>query len=130
LRENDIILHILSNESLTSKKILGIDNTKAYLRKDQTKLTGNETLRKTVKIPKAIKECESLTYETEGSIFLTGGRPNVNELKILANVFAKRIANVHVKPCHICECEGHNSGTAYLTCVSCENLPFKDIEVS
>lgn len=93
-------------------------------------MTGDEKLRKQVKIPKAITQCESLTFETEGSIFSTAGKSNQNDLKTLINVFAKRISNVHVKPCHICECEGHNSGTAYLSCVSCENLPFKDIDVS
>lgn len=130
LRENDIILHILTTDAFNFKKIYGIDHSKAYQKKDQTKFTGDEKFRKQVKAPKAVSECQSLTFETEGSIFSSNGKTASNELKALISVFSKRVASVKEKTCHVCECEGHNSGTAYLTCVSCENQPFKDIEVT
>lgn len=69
---------------------------------------------------KNLQQCTSLALETDGSVFSGGNKTNENELRAIANVMAKRVAVVHPKPCHYCECEGHNSGTAYFTCFSCE----------
>lgn len=100
---------------------MGIDERKAFLKKDQTKLLGDEKTRTRVKNPKKLDECASLPFGANGSIFSTGNQNNSNELAIIAKVFAKRVANVRVEPCHVCECEGYNSGTAYLTCVTCDS---------
>lgn len=123
LRENDITLHILRDEVFSVKKILGVDNVKAFTRKDQSKLSGDELLRRQVSSFKELGQCGTLAFDTEGSIFSANGfnKKNENDFKAIANVFAKRIAvNARPEPCHLCECEGHNSGTAYLTCMSCE----------
>ena len=64
-----------------------------------------------------------MAHDTEGSIFtsVSTNKKTDNDHKIIASVFAKRIAqNAKPKKCYVCECEGHNSGAAYLTCTSCE----------
>lgn len=57
-----------------------------------------------------------------GSIFSMSkiaNKKNESELKSFANMFAKRIAqNSGQKPCYTCECEGHNSGSAFFSCSS------------
>lgn len=120
LNENDITLHLLTNDQFNIKRAVGVDNKKAFVKADNTKLVGNEGLRGKIKFEKRLDLCASLALETEGSIFSSVNKTAENELKIVANIFAKRVAIVHPKPCHICECEGHNSGTAYFTCFSCE----------
>lgn len=124
LRENDITLHIMSDNTFNVKKVLGVDSSKAFIRKDQSKLIGDEGLRKQVTSIKSLGQCASLAMETSGSMFTTKGvnKKNENDYKTIASVFAKRIAqSARPKPCHFCECEGHNSGTAYMTCISCEH---------
>lgn len=106
------------------KKVLGVDNNKAFVKKDQTKLNGDEALKKQVKSIKSLGQCETLAFDTDGSIFssMSLNKKNENDFKAIGNVFAKRIAqNAKPKTCHFCECEGHNSGTAFMTCMSCEN---------
>lgn len=120
LNENDITLHFLTNDPFNTKRAIGVDNKKVFLKSDNTKLVGNEGLRGKIKFEKRLDLCASLALETEGSIFSSANKTVESELKTIANVFAKRVAVVHPKPCHICECEGHNSGTAYFTCFSCE----------
>lgn len=124
MRENDITLHIMSDNTFNIKKVLGIDSTKAYIRKDQTKLIGDETVRRQVTPIKSLGQCGTLAFDTDGSIFSSKSftKKNENDFKAIGNVFAKRIAqNARPKPCHFCECEGHNTGTAYMTCISCEH---------
>lgn len=124
MRENDITLHIISDNSFNIKKVFGVDSRKAFVRKDQSKLIGDEALRKQVAPIKSLGQCATLALDSDGSIFSSRNvnKKNENDYKGIANVFAKRIAqNARPKPCHFCECEGHNSGTAYLTCVSCEH---------
>lgn len=125
MRENDITLHIISDNAFNIKKVLGIDRTKTFSRKDQTKLIGEDTLRKQVTLIKSLGQCGTLAFDTDGSIFSSKSftnKKNENDFKAIGNVFAKRIAhNARPKPCHFCECEGHNSGTAYMTCISCEH---------
>jgi hypothetical protein len=114
----------------SNNKVMGVDNTKAYSKKDQKKMIGDEKLRRQIKFPQPIEECASLALETDGSIFLSGNRTNVNDYRIVGNVFAKRVAAITLKQCHICECEGQNSGTAFLTCTSCENMMIPNYEVN
>lgn len=123
MRENDITLHIMSDNSFNIKKVLGVDSNKAFVRKDQSKLIGDEALRKQVSPIKSLGQCGTLALESDGSIFSSKNfKKNENDVKGISNVFAKRIAwNARPKPCHFCECEGHNSGTAYMTCTSCEH---------
>lgn len=114
----------MSDNPFNPKKVIGIDSSKAFIKKDQTKLAGDEVLRKTVAPIKTLGQCTSLAFGTEGSIFTTKSinKKNENDFKAISNVFAKRIArDVKPKSCHLCECEGHNSGTAYMTCMSCDN---------
>lgn len=135
LRESDIILHVLTENTFSVKKIIGIDNSKAFIRKDQSKLLGNDDLRKQVTPPKSLGQCGSLAFDTEGSIFtsVSTNKKTDNDHKIIASVFAKRIAqNAKPKKCYVCECEGHNSGAAYLTCTSCErqgSLPHESVNL-
>lgn len=114
----------MSDNTFNIKKVLGIDNNKTYLRKDHTKLIGDEPLRKKVTPIKSLGQCGTLAFDSDGSIFSLKSfiKKNEGDIKVVANVFAKRIAlNARPKPCHFCECEGHNSGTAYMTCVSCDH---------
>lgn len=122
LRENDITLHIISEYSFNEKRVIGVDKTKAYIRTDQTKLIGNELLRNKVAISNELGQCGKLAFDVNGSIFTTNfNKKTASDLKVVTNIFGKRIANdLKTKPCHVCECEGHNSGTAFLTCISCE----------
>jgi hypothetical protein len=124
LRESEISLHILSEDGFNIKKVLGVDRIKAYARKDQTKLSGDEKLRKQVTSIRNLGQCASLAYDTDGSIFSSKiqNKKNDSDMKIIGNIFAKRIAqSSKQKPCYLCECEGHNSGSAYLSCSSCDD---------
>jgi hypothetical protein len=103
---------------------LGVDRTKAFIRKDQSKLIGDEALRKQVIAIKSLGQCGILALDTDGSIFSSkaSNKKNDNDIKVIANIFGKRVAqNARPKLCHLCECEGHDSGTAYMTCMSCEH---------
>ena len=120
LSENDITLHMLTSDYFNVRKAIGVDNRRALLKNDRTKLVGDENLKAKVNFAKHLELCTSLALETDGSIFSGGNKANENELKVIGNVFAKRVAVVHPKSCHYCECEGHNSGRAYFTCFSCE----------
>lgn len=104
------------------KRVIGIDKTKAYVRKDQTKLSGDESLRKQVSLMRELGQCGKLALDVHGSIFTSNfNKRSDSDLKVVASIFGKRIAKeLKPKPCHVCECEGHNSGTAFLTCISCE----------
>lgn len=124
LNENDITLHLLTNGFFEkNKRAIGVDNKKAFTKTDRDKLVGDEMLRGKVGFGKSYESCASLALETEGSIFVGGNKTNENELKTIATVFAKRVSIVQPKPCHVCECEGHNSGTAYFTCYNCDDYP-------
>jgi hypothetical protein len=115
----------MTENIFTVKKVIGIDSNKAFIRKDQTKLVGDEALRKQISTIKSLGQCSALAFDTEGSIFSTKSinKNKENDFKTVVNVFAKRISsNARPKICHLCECEGHNTGTAYMTCMSCEHL--------
>lgn len=114
----------MSENVFNVKKVLGVDKTKAFVRKDHLKLTGDEILRKQVSPIKPLGHCATLAFDTDGSIFSSKAsrKKNENDFNAISSVFAKRIVkNVRTIPCHFCECEGHNSGTAFMTCMSCEH---------
>lgn len=78
LLENDIVLHVLMNEEFQFQKqrigriLFGVDQTHAFTKKDSDKLTGDATLRKLVKLPKAsLGTCAPLALETRGERFAT-----------------------------------------------------------
>lgn len=125
LRENDISLHVLTDDSFNVRRVFGYDRYKAFVRKDQGKLVGDENLKKEIVPTKSLGQCAILALDTDGSIFssklLTSVKKNENDLRIFGNIFAKRIAqNAKQKPCYMCECEGLNSGSAFLSCNSCK----------
>lgn len=98
------MLHILSEDAFNIKKVLGIDRTKAFVKKDQTKLLGDNELRKQVNAIKSLGQCASLALDMNGSIFSlskTSNKKNDSDLKIFGNIFAKRIAqNSRPKSCY------------------------------
>lgn len=122
LQENDIILHVLSENAFNNKRVVGIDNQKAYVKKDQLKLLGDENLRQQITSFAELGQCAKLTLDVNGSIFTSNfNKKTESDYKTVANIFGKRIASgIKIKSCHYCECEGLNSGTAYMTCISCE----------
>lgn len=125
LRENDISLHVLTDDSFNIKKVFGYDRNKAFVRKDQAKLVGDEELKKEIVPTKTLGQCAILALDTDGSIFsskvFTSLKKNETDLRTIGNIFAKRIAqNSKQKPCYMCECEGLNSGSAFLSCNSCK----------
>jgi hypothetical protein len=109
------------------KKVIGLDQNKAFTKKDQPKFVGDEELRKKITPNKALGQCGTLAFETDGSIFSAKSinKRNSSETKIMTNMFAKRIVMSSKKrSCDkfLCECEGHNQGSAYLTCLNaCED---------
>lgn len=122
LRDNDITLHLLHDNLFSVRKVIGVDSSKAFIRKDQSKLIGSEDLKSQVSPVKQLGQCGSLALDSKGSVFssVNTNKKNDNDFKIIANVFAKRIAkDAKPKPCYSCECQGHNSGAAYMTCKSC-----------
>lgn len=131
LTENVVNLHILSDHSFTINKkdkvkILGFDRMKAYTKKDQKVLNGDVEKRQQIRVPKSsMGMCIRLALETDGSMFSSKGlaeRKNDNEMKILSNVFSKRIAQTaRPSTCQVCECQGHNSGQSYMTCLNCHD---------
>lgn len=122
LKDNDITLHIIHDKLFSVRKVIGVDSSKAFVRKDQSKLVGSEELKSQVSPVKQLGQCGSLAFDSRGSVFssVNTNKKNENDFKIIANVFAKRVAlNAKPKPCYSCECQGHNSGAAYMTCKSC-----------
>lgn len=125
LHENDILLHVITDNVITPKKVLGFDGTKAFVRKDQTKFNGDAALKALVTPVNGLGQCSALAIDTNGSVFTSktpSSKKSETDFKVIPTVFAKRIVQtVRPKPCHMCECEGHNSGTAFMTCMSCEH---------
>lgn len=129
--EENINLHILMHPEFDMDKkrmeriFFGLDRHFAYTKKYPKDPQGDAELRRHVKLPKdALGICMPLAIETNGTIFtankLMAGRPNT---KKFCAVFAKRVAlTAAPTTCQVCECTGHNTGTAYLTCTHC-NFP-------
>lgn len=101
----------------------GMDREYAYPKRDLKDFKGDAELRKQVRLPKEdLGLCTPLAIETNGSVFTARKlRPEKrNPVKKFASIFAKRVAKTAVPDsCQTCECTGHNTGVAYMTCASC-----------
>ncbi|XP_055389464.1 uncharacterized protein LOC129618631 [Condylostylus longicornis] len=130
LQEDGIQLHILMDQEFTFEKhrlnrvFFGLDRTLAYSKRDNKKFTGDEELRTHVRLTKAgLGTCTALAIESNGSVFTAKKlKPEkTNPVKKISSVFAKRVVKTAIqKTCQICECTGHNTGIAYMTCTSCD----------
>ena len=125
--EHDIKLHMLLDSEFQLEKyknrfIFGIDRTKAYTKKDLKTLIGDDDLRKQVKTT-STSVCSSLVFDTNGAIFSTNKYVSEDKkslAKKFISIFAKRIALTgQPSACQECECAGHNTGAAYMSCLSC-----------
>lgn len=127
--EEGINLHILMDRDFSvdkkriERKLFGIDRDYAYTKEYLQNLHGDDELRRLVRVPKSVLGvCVPLALESNGTIFLAnklrpGGR---HPIKKVATVFAKRVAaTAQPSRCQLCECSGHNSGTAYMACTHC-----------
>lgn len=81
-------------------------------------------LRQQIGLPKAeLGLCAALAMESTGTIF-TASRLRAaaaNPVKKFVEVFGWRVATAAAAAarCQTCECTGHNSGMAYMTCTAC-----------
>uniref|UniRef100_W4VR36 Putative lipoprotein n=1 Tax=Corethrella appendiculata TaxID=1370023 RepID=W4VR36_9DIPT len=128
LLENGINMHILMNQDIIGKardirSFFGMDREKAYTKNDVKHLIGDIDLRKQIRLPKAsVGICSALAIETNGSIFTSKKlQPDKRHpIKKLSTVFGKRVAfSAMPNTCQTCECTGHNTGVAYMTCFPC-----------
>ncbi|XP_050082628.1 uncharacterized protein LOC126569520 [Anopheles aquasalis] len=142
LLENDIKLHILAhhepsfNKTRVTRLYYGMDSRLVYTKKDVKELKGDSELRQQIRLPKAsLGECVALAMETNGSVF--GGHnlrqdrsANASNAKKFIKVFAKRIAFTAIpSSCQRCECNGHNTGVAYMQCTLCSYpMPYIDMD--
>ncbi|CAD7080164.1 unnamed protein product [Hermetia illucens] len=127
--EEGINLHILMDKefafdkSRLSRIFFGMDRDFAYSKRDFKDFRGDVELRKQVRVPKEILGfCTPLAIETNGSVFTANKlRPEKrNPIKKFATIFARRVAKTALPAqCQTCECTGHNTGVAYMTCTSC-----------
>jgi hypothetical protein len=102
-----VTLHILSEEIFSIKKVLGVDRNKAFLRKDQNKLVGDDDLKRHIVLTKSLGQCAALAFETDGSMFSSKVSNKKDESETIMNGFAKRITHkLKQKKCQMCECEG------------------------
>lgn len=127
--EENIALHILMHQDFVLDKkrferiLLGFDHSSAYTKKYLKDAEGDKELRRKLTLPKSeLGDCVGLATETHGSIFsvkkLTAGAQN--PVKKFTSVFAKRVAKTaRPSDCQLCECSGHNTGTAFMTCTHC-----------
>lgn len=126
LIENNISLHILMNDVIrmydpryNNTQVFGFDRDLAYTKETPD---GDKHLRQEIKLPKqSLGLCTALAMESSGTIFSKAKlRPDKRNVR-LASTFGKRIAKTAVPAsCQECECTGHNSGVAYMSCTSCE----------
>lgn len=143
LREDGVQLHVLMDPEFRSDKkrlrqsVFGIDRRHAFTKHSITvksggaKATGStgatnadhNDLRDQIGLPKSeLGLCAALAMESAGSIFTASKlRPiDRNPVKKFVEVFGRRVAESAATPrCQTCECTGHNSGMAYMTCTSC-----------
>ncbi|XP_030377336.1 uncharacterized protein LOC115626195 [Scaptodrosophila lebanonensis] len=120
--EEGVNLHILADKEFDferSRKLrnfFGLDRELVYSKRFPE---GDADAHKQVHIPKSnLGICTPLALETNGSVF------NARKLaerrypiKRVATIFAKRVAQSAVpKGSQTCECSGHNTGVAYLSC--------------
>ncbi|KAL3290379.1 hypothetical protein HHI36_023721 [Cryptolaemus montrouzieri] len=131
LSENAISLHILMNDdfnlgkSKENKIPYGIDDRRAYTKKDFRILRGDESLRNHIRLPKAsMGLCIPLALETNGTLFTSKYIKNEKDdsAKKFISVFTKRVAeSSNSAECFICECTAPNSGISYMECYPCHH---------
>ena len=132
--EESFQLHILMDQEFRLDKkrmervFFGFDKHFAFTKKYLTDSQGDKNLRSQVRSPKdELGVCVALAGETNGSIFSAkklkpGSR---NPIKKIVSAFAKRVASTALPAvCNVCECNGHNWGTAFMTCTHCNNDNF------
>lgn len=130
LLENGINLHVLMDQEFIFDKqrdrrvFFGMDREYAYSKKDfNNKMKGDAELKKQVRLPKDnLGLCTPLALETNGTVFTAHKlKPDSrNPIKKFAAVFAKRVTrSAAPDTCQSCECTGHNTGVAYMTCFPC-----------
>lgn len=129
LQEGDITLHMLMDQDfdLEKKRIergfFGFDRDYVFTKKH---VDGDKELRRHLHLPKnTLGMCTALAIETRGSVFsankLKPGQKNPT--KKIAGAIAARVAKTAApRACQTCECSGHNTGIAYMTCGRCMNL--------
>lgn len=102
-----------------------MDRENVYSKQDLKQFRGSAVLRKQVRTSKSgLHSCAHLAFETNGTVFTAKKlRPDMkNPIKKFSTVFAKRIAKTATpNSCQTCECTGHNSGVAYMTCTMCDS---------
>lgn len=143
LLEENIQLHILMDQDFVVDKkrlkqvLFGVDKVHAFTKRFLKDPTADKQLRSNVPVPKAaLGICAPLAIESNGTIFTAAkmqqkayasanGRPGaaINQVRKFMTVFARRVAQSAVATdCQTCECSGHDTGTAYMTCSNC-NFP-------
>lgn len=108
------------------RNLFGYDENTAYTQKFLKELKPEPELLKQIIIPKdALGECVPLALKSNGSIFTARKLKPMNKAGIAKKfslVFGKRVAKTAVpSACQTCECSGHDTGMAYMSCTSCNN---------
>lgn len=140
LREDGVQLHVLMDSEFRSDKkrlrqsVFGIDRRHAYTKHSLAQKNGGggrggdaepstNELRQQIGLPKAeLGLCAALAMESSGTIFTAARLRAVerNPTKKFVEVFGWRVAEAaSVARCQTCECTGHNTGMAYMTCTAC-----------
>lgn len=113
------------NNKRIERNLFGYDRNTAYTQKYFKDQKAEPELLKQIKAPKEhLGECMPLALKSNGSIFTSRKLRPLNKgaiIKKFSTVFARRVAKTAVpSTCQTCECSGHNTGMAYMTCTSCK----------
>ncbi|CAH1158795.1 unnamed protein product [Phyllotreta striolata] len=127
LSESAISLHILMNNHFAMQKErevripFGIDKRFAYTRRDAKSLAGDQSLRKSIILPKStLGICLPLAFETNGTVFSAKCLEEKRTSKKAAAVFGKAVARVAApRRCIDCECTAPDTGVSYMECFIC-----------
>lgn len=108
------------------RNLFGYDRSTAYTQKFLKDQKPEPELLKQIKLPKdALGECMPLAIQSHGSIFTAKKLKPLSKsgiTKKFSMVFGKRVAKTAVpSSCQTCECSGHDTGMAYMSCTSCNN---------
>lgn len=100
-------------------QVFGFDLNLVYTKEA---IDGDKKMRSEIRLPKqSLGLCTALAMESNGTIFSKAKlRPDKRNVR-LASILAKRIAKTAIPAqCQECECTGHNSGVAYMSCTNCD----------
>ncbi|XP_055847743.1 uncharacterized protein LOC129913211 [Episyrphus balteatus] len=127
--EEGVNLHILADTEFEFERtrklrqFFGLDRDFVYSKRF---VDGDAATRKQLHIPKDnLGLCAPLALETNGSVFSARKlQPeHRHPTKKIASIFAKRVAKTAApNNCQQCECTGHDTGVAHLSCAPC-SLP-------